>query len=239
MAITKEQIFETAEQLIAAGHNPTLAAVRKAVGGGSFTTISEAMSEWRGARQAATAPLREPAPPAIGDRLADLGADVWAIALELASGRLKAEREALESARVDMESQQSEAVELADQMAAEIEQLKGRCADLEAVARAECEGAEQLHRQLSSATERAAAAEVRAGELEARAADLNKELERVHADLGAERQNAAEARQRMKALEETRLSGELEPIKALLIQQTAIIKGMAGAGERKATKKTE
>lgn len=129
MAITKDQIFETADELAAAGQNPTLANVRKAVGGGSFTTISEAMSEWRGARQAATAPLREPAPPAIGDRLADLGADVWAIALELASGRLKADREALEGARMEMEAQKAEAVELADQMAAEIEQLRGRCGE--------------------------------------------------------------------------------------------------------------
>ncbi len=50
---------------------------------------------------------------------------------------------------------------------------------------------------------------MRTGELEARAADLNKELERVHADLDAERERATEARQRLKALEETRLSGEL------------------------------
>lgn len=84
------------------------------------------------------------------------------------------------------EAQKAEAVELADQMAAEIEQLRARCADLEERVRAEREGAEQLRRQLSSATERAAAAEVRAAELTARAADLNEELERVHADLGAE-----------------------------------------------------
>lgn len=80
------------------------------------------------------------------------------------------------------EAQKAEAVELADQMAAEIEGLRGRCAELEERVRAEREGAEQLRRQLPSATER-----VRAGELEAQAADLNKELEPVHADLGAER----------------------------------------------------
>jgi hypothetical protein len=74
--------------------------------------------------------------------------DVWAIALELASGRLKAEREALESARVEMESERAEAVELADQMAAEIEQLRGRCAELDERARTEREGAEEVRRQL-------------------------------------------------------------------------------------------
>jgi predicted nucleic acid-binding Zn-ribbon protein len=119
-------------------------------------------------------------------------------------------------------------------------------------ARAEREGAEQLRQQLSSATERAAAAEVRAGELEARAADLNKELERVPADLGAERQSAVEARQRLEAerdearkeaqrsaVENSRLIGELEALKTQVREQTAIIKGMAGARERKPTKKTE
>ena len=47
MAITKDQIFAVADEIDAAGQNATLAAVRKALGGGSFTTISEGMTEWR------------------------------------------------------------------------------------------------------------------------------------------------------------------------------------------------
>lgn len=39
MAITKEQIFAVADKLDAADQNPTLASVRKQLGGGSFTTI--------------------------------------------------------------------------------------------------------------------------------------------------------------------------------------------------------
>ena len=46
MAITKKAIFDAADVLDAGGQRPTLAALRKAVGGGSFTTISEAMKEW-------------------------------------------------------------------------------------------------------------------------------------------------------------------------------------------------
>ena len=41
MAITREQIWNAADEIDAAGQNPTLAAVRKAVGGGSFTTIQD------------------------------------------------------------------------------------------------------------------------------------------------------------------------------------------------------
>ena len=41
MALTKDQILQAADQLAAAGTAPTLAAVRAAVGGGSYTTINE------------------------------------------------------------------------------------------------------------------------------------------------------------------------------------------------------
>jgi hypothetical protein len=40
MAITRDQVFEAADQIVAAGGNPTLAEVRKHLGGGSYTTIS-------------------------------------------------------------------------------------------------------------------------------------------------------------------------------------------------------
>ena len=40
MAISKEQIFAVADELDAAGQNPTLANVRKQLGSGSFTTSS-------------------------------------------------------------------------------------------------------------------------------------------------------------------------------------------------------
>jgi hypothetical protein len=48
-------------------------------------------------------------------------------------------------------------------------------------------------------TERSATAEVRAGELETRVADLNKKLEQVHDDLGAECERATADRQRLEA----------------------------------------
>jgi hypothetical protein len=65
MAVTKEQVFAAADQISVAGQRPTLEAVRK-ITGGSYTTISPALNEWK-ARQATTAaPLREPAPPGGG-----------------------------------------------------------------------------------------------------------------------------------------------------------------------------
>ena len=126
MAITAEQIWAAADALDAAGQSPTLAAVRKAVGGGSFTTISEAMAQWRTRKADKSTPLREPAPPLVMERLAEVGADIWAAALDLANARLSSEREALEVARVELEASRMEAAQLADQLTVEVEDAKSR-----------------------------------------------------------------------------------------------------------------
>lgn len=180
MAITKDQIFAVADELDAAGQNPTLAAVRKAIGGGSFTTISEGMTEWKARKAAKEQPLREPAPPTIAERLGELGADIWSMALELANGRLASEREALEAARLQLEAEKAEAAEMADQVTAELEEAKASLAQAmsaEAKARGEAEG---LRHQLATVQLQAATAEARASEIEKRVGDLNAELGRVN-----------------------------------------------------------
>ena len=67
MAVTKEQIFSAADDLAAAGQKPTLEAIRQRTGG-SYTTISPALNEWKARQATAAAPLREPAPQAVADR---------------------------------------------------------------------------------------------------------------------------------------------------------------------------
>ena len=180
MAITKDRIFEVAEAMDAAGQVPTLAAVRKAIGGGSFTTISEAMTEWKTHKAAKETPLREPAPPALAERLTEFGAELWAIALDLANRRLAAERESLDAARVQLEAEKQEAAELADQVTGELETLQTKLATLEAAELATRTEAGGLREQLAKTGERAATAEARAGEIEKRADDLNAELQRVN-----------------------------------------------------------
>ena len=125
---SQEAIWAAADALVEAGERPTLAAVRKAVGGGSFTTISEAMGAWRG-RQAIAEPVREPAPVAVSQQAAVLAAELWAQALAIAHERLQTDREALEAAREEMARDRAEAVELADFLAAEMDQVR---AELEA-----------------------------------------------------------------------------------------------------------
>ena len=121
MAITTPDIHAAADKIAAQGTTPTLAAVRSALGGGSFTTISEAMKEWKASQQASATPIREPAPAAIADRMAAAASETWAAALEMANDRMRSEREALDVARGEMEKAQAEAAELADQLAADLE----------------------------------------------------------------------------------------------------------------------
>ena len=197
MAITKDQIFAAADELDAAGQSATLAAVRKALGGGSFTTISDAMAEWKARKAARDTPLREPPPPTLVDRLGVLGAEIWSAALELANGRLESEREALEAARAQLEADKAEAAELADQVTAELEVAKKALLAADATERAARGEAEELRTSLGQMSVQAATAEARAREIEKRADDLNAELARVHqqnADLVAGLAAAAKPR---------------------------------------------
>ena len=197
MAITREQIFAVADEIDAAGQNATLAAVRKALGGGSFTTISEGMTEWKVRKAARQTPLREPAPSMVAERLTELGTEIWSAALELANGRLDSEREALEAARLQLESDKAEAAELADQVTAELELAKAALQTATAAELAARDEAEGLRQALTEAKLKAATAEARAHEIEKRADDLNAELSRVNqqnADLVAGLAAAAKPR---------------------------------------------
>ena len=181
MAITKKSIFDAADALDAGGQRPTLAALRKAVGGGSFTTISEAMKEWWAVRAVREAPAREPAPPVVGERLGVVADEIWALALQVAKERLASEREAFDAARAQAEQDKQEAVELADVVAAELEALQGKISVLESSELAARQDAATQREQLAASRERAAAAEARAAEIGKRADDLNAELARVNA----------------------------------------------------------
>jgi hypothetical protein len=181
MAITKQAIFDAADALDAGGQRPTLAALRKAVGGGSFTTISEAMKEYWAFRALREAPVLEPAPAVVGDRLSEVAGEIWALALQVANERLAAEREAFDAARAQAEQEKQEAVELADAVTAELETLQGKFSVLEEGERTARQEAVTQREQLAASRERAATAEARAAEIERRADDLNAELARVNA----------------------------------------------------------
>lgn len=168
MSITIEQVHEVANRLAEQGERPTLAKVRAELGGGSFTTISEAMKAWREAQQAEDALARVEMPERVRERLNAAGADVWLTSLDVAEQRLQGERDALAKARADAEAQIAEGKEAVDtlekeqeQAQAEIKQLR---ADLDAAekARDEAQAASVASREAQQkAEQRAVVAESR------------------------------------------------------------------------------
>lgn len=181
MAITLDQILAVADDLDARGVNPTLAAVRKALGAGSFTTISEAMSVWRAQKSSRAGAPAEPIPDAVESSLAELGRGVWAAAQAQANARLTSEREELEQARAQADTERAEAVALADSLALELDQArevtqgqKEHILDLEARI--------SLHMgELAASAQQVSGLQARVDELLNRVQDLSAELARGHA----------------------------------------------------------
>lgn len=122
MAITKQDIWRAADELDAEGIRPTLAAVRKKLGSGSFTTISDAMAEWKN-RKTAAQPSSDPLPVAVNEQLAELGNALWAIALAHANARFDEDRKQIEADKAAISQQLAEAIELADTFTRENDQL--------------------------------------------------------------------------------------------------------------------
>lgn len=79
--ITKEVIWAAADQLEANGVYPSLAAIRKVVGGGSYTTIGAAMEERKQLPRAALDGGAIPMPNVLSERFGALGEEVWAAAV--------------------------------------------------------------------------------------------------------------------------------------------------------------
>ena len=194
MAITREQIWAAADEIDAAGQNPTLAAVRKAVGGGSFTTIQDAMTEWKAKKAAKASPLREPPPASLAERLQELAGDVWTTAMEMATARLEVEREALEKARAEQDAARLEAAELADQLTAELDEARARVVELE-------RGAAAMQSESAGLRERLAVAEAKEAETSRRMHVERQAADQARLAAAAAREDAARLQGQVEALE--------------------------------------
>ena len=126
MALTTEQIHQTAQELTEKGINPTLANVRSALGGGSFTTIGEALKTWKQAQKDNEKIKQVDIAPQIKDRADVLIGELWQNALDLADERLKLEREALAVAQQQADAKVAEMAEALAQVEAEQIQLNAQ-----------------------------------------------------------------------------------------------------------------
>lgn len=161
--ITFEAVTQAADHLVEQGERPTLAKVRTLLGGGSYTTISPLLKQWRDSQavEAATAPITDPAPEEITSEFEAMFSRVWQTAMGLANARLAAEREALEQTRLALEAERDEAAELADLVNADLEKVTGERdavqQALEAVKTQLAESQQQAQQQAQQLTEQAQA----------------------------------------------------------------------------------
>lgn len=200
MAITREQILETANQLQAQGIKPTQTNVRESLGGGSFTTISEVLREWR-QEQDQTAQLQQIViPHDITDKTNLLIAQLWETAQNLANDRLVAEREALShkealiNAEIDesnkiietLETEQAELTNQLDTLNNDNSLLTHKNNELENLTNS-------LKTQLTAEKDRADQATATAQQLQAKLDEQTAKIERLTADLATATANATTA----------------------------------------------
>lgn len=149
MALTRDDIWAVADRLDAEGKATTLAAVRKALGSGSFTTISEAMREWHQRRKEKTGKAQEagPVPPDLDDVVRRFAQEVWAKATEIAKAEVlrltsdytearkewDRERQELEAVAEDLSTALEECQVKADEAGAALADLARRHAETEAL----------------------------------------------------------------------------------------------------------
>ena len=95
MSITKEHIYAVADVLNKEGIKPTLAAVRRRLGSGSFTTISEAVNEWKLMQLSAVEIPQEALPKILDEHLRRFGATLWVEAINTANSRFTQEHQTI------------------------------------------------------------------------------------------------------------------------------------------------
>jgi len=186
--LTVEEIHAAADGLDAQGLRPTLQAVRKALGRGSFTTISAAMSSWR-PPQASVTSAEEPVPGAVSERADVFAAQLWALAVAAADDRMAAQKQELAAERAELVATRDEAVALADAITAELDEHRAASATQ---VQQLTERLEQAAVNLAAAQEQgegyraeAEQAKVTAAELTGTLAALAAERDRLSSELAA------------------------------------------------------
>ncbi len=175
MALTQEEIWAVADRLDAEGKAPTLAAVRKALGSGSFTTISEAMREWHQRRKEAANKAQEagPVPPELDEAVRRFAQEVWAKACEIAGAQTAKLANEYAEAKNEWERQRQELEAVAEDLSVALEASTDRANEAQAALA-------DLTRRHAETEARVLALKEQAREHEARIEELRQENQRLH-----------------------------------------------------------
>lgn len=192
MRITKDEVFQAADVLDARGASVTNQAVRDALGGrGSFSTLAPHLRAWHEARAAAQREAPTPVPSEVGAGWSRTLESLWSAALAEVRRVVQVEHEeqtaslraALSDAHAEIARLEAEGQRREEERAA-------------AVARADAEhdAVLALRTELGAVGERATAAE-------ARATEETRRREAAEASIAMAREEAAELRGTLRAIE--------------------------------------
>lgn len=124
MAISKADVVKACNELSVQGKNITLDAVR-AITGGSFSTISPLVKEWKAEQSGVNTALESGiARTDVPERLTDLLNTLWTAALATASNKMDAERQLLNDYKTELENERSDVMFAADRVSAELDDTK-------------------------------------------------------------------------------------------------------------------
>jgi chromosome segregation ATPase len=124
--VTDETVFEIADQLTANGEKVTNRAVWSAIGGGSMTTISQALRRWK-ERQVlqVTQPIeRTPLPASLVDVLHNAATQLWDAALAETKSELEQLAQATNARIAEAQSERDDTLAELQTTAEELEQVK-------------------------------------------------------------------------------------------------------------------
>jgi chromosome segregation ATPase len=226
--ITKEQVFEASSAIAREGQTPTVVLVRTRLGGGSPNNITKWLNEWKESNEIRKVESLPPLPEGVESAMRQ----VWGAAWKDAQAQLEGEREALNTARKDIEQERN-------QMLAEIERLDGDLDQARDEIRAGAEALEQERREhdrtkgevreaIAVATERSHRIQAQESELretrhrshdaEAKASRLEADLAHANRETERERERQAEIQRQADRLQAdlARVQGEAERLKAEL-----------------------
>ncbi|EBR3741485.1 hypothetical protein B7808_12090 [Salmonella enterica] len=124
MAISKTDVFDACNMIYSAGQNVTLDAVR-AITGGSFSTISPMVKEWKAEQSGVNASLESSvARTDVPAKLTELLNTLWNSAMAAASEKMETERQLLNDYKTELENERHDLIYASDRIACELDDLK-------------------------------------------------------------------------------------------------------------------
>lgn len=177
--VTKEQVFEAADQIVDMGLNPTQHAVIRRVGG-SFSTVGRYMDEWRQERRAANENPSGAVPDEVVGSARSFAEELWSKAVDQAAATLREDQKRLEAEQAAIDEDRIDMLNLVRSMEDAATAQEARISGLEQSNREAMATVSSLREKLAKAHERAVVNEARLAEANRRIEELLESSTQAH-----------------------------------------------------------